>query len=145
MKIHTDTTIQIFRGLTIELGRDLRRYKNKVCSHFHTEETPVEHGRRLRQLVKQAERGEQAGIHADSRRSRIVKKKYNDNTYKHHSLGDYVDAIIRYGSTPSLSSQTVYLHTFVLLNILIVISIVRVKVIIRIPSNCTRGPTNVTM
>jgi hypothetical protein len=61
----------------------------------------------MRRLAKQAEQG---NLINDSRRSRVVKKEYNDNTY---SLGDYADAIIRYGAIPSLSSQTVRLHPFI--------------------------------
>jgi hypothetical protein len=111
MKIHTDISAQIFRGMTTELGRVLRQYKRKVCSHFHTQETPAEYTRRMHRFAKQ---GEQATLNTDNRRSRTVKKEYNDNTYKHHSLGDYVDAIIRFGATPSLSSQTVCHYSFLL-------------------------------
>lgn len=116
MKMHTDISIQILRGLTAELGRVMRQYKRKVCSHFHTQETPTEYNCRMHRLTKQ---GEQSMLNADNRRSRTVKKEYNDNTYKYHSLGDYVDAIIRFGATPSLSSQTVCCHSFVLRQTLI--------------------------
>jgi hypothetical protein len=65
--------------------------------------------------------------------------------YKHHSLGDYLDAIIRFGATPSLSSHTVCVHMFLESVDSGHKSICRVKVIIGTPSNCIRGPTNVTM
>lgn len=108
MHVHIDVGIEIHRGMTSELGRLLRLYKSKVCSHFHTQESPEEHRRRLRRIARQEDQGEHVVIGVDNRRSRTVKKEYSDRTYKHHALGDYPDMIIRLGAIPSLSSQTVW-------------------------------------
>jgi hypothetical protein len=118
MRLHTDTTVAILRGLTSELGRLLQQFKSKVCTSYQTEETPAEHSRRLRRLSRNMGQlgRENADSEADlivhaaassSRRSRTVKKEYNLSTYKLHALGHYADTIIRFGSTTSYSSQTV--------------------------------------
>ena len=112
MPVHTDDTIEILQGLTTELGRLLRQYKSKVCSHFHTEETPEEHGRRMRRMAKKEDRGEQVVLGIDNRRSRTVKKEYSDKTYKLHALGHYINIIIRFGALPSLSYLMVLFHYF---------------------------------
>jgi hypothetical protein len=68
-----------------------------------------------------AKQGEQATLNTDNQHIHTVKNEYDDNTYKHHSLGDYVDAIIRFGATPSLSSQTVCHYSFLLQQRLVLI------------------------
>ena len=37
-------------------------------------------------------------------------KKYNLQTYKHHSLGDYPDTIRQYGTSDSYSMEPVSMH-----------------------------------
>lgn len=107
MRIHTQTTVDVLRALTSELGRLLRQFKSKVCSAYETEETAAEHARRLRRTNKKIKQGEQIDPMVGSRRGRTVKKAFNLSTYKLHALGHYVDTIIRFGSTTSYSSQTV--------------------------------------
>lgn len=48
----------------------------------------------------------------DSDKILRLKKSLNLNTYKNHSLGDYTEAIRRYGTTDSYSTESVFVNLF---------------------------------
>ena len=88
LRIHTDTTLIYFEATTREFGRLMRHFRDRTSDEFDTIELPGENGAR------------KGG--AGSK-----KKKLNLNTYKFHSLRDYVATIRLFGTTDSYSTQVV--------------------------------------
>ena len=91
LRMHTDSTLNLLTAITREFGRLMRQFRDETSNKFHTVEFPHETGAR-----KGGERSSK-------------QKKLNLNTYKFHSLGDYVAAIRRFGTTDSYSTQVVSL------------------------------------
>ena len=89
LRMHTDSTLNLLTAITREFGRLMRQFRDETSNKFHTVEFPRETGAR-----KGGERSSK-------------QKKLNLNTYKFHSLGDYVAAIRRFGTTDSYSTQVV--------------------------------------
>jgi hypothetical protein len=103
--MHTDYTLQILEELTTKLGDQLRFFANETCLAYSTVELPRETAARQRRKAKKAQviapnTKETSG---GARR----KKTFNMNTYKHHALGDYVQAIRTYGTCDSYSTEAV--------------------------------------
>jgi hypothetical protein len=76
--------------------------------------------------------------------SALKPKEFNLNTYKFHSLGDYADAIRRYGTTDSYSTQIVS-KFIVELHDMGNLGISRVNYLIVIPRALTSGPARRNM
>ena len=87
LRVHTDATLNFFEATTREFGRLMQQFRDKTSDEFDTVELPSENG---------AKRGTSS-----------KKKKLNLNTYKFHSLGDYVSTIRLFGTTDSYSTQVV--------------------------------------
>lgn len=85
--MHTDSTLGMLEEATRELGRLMRQFRDRTSEEFDTVELPSETG---------AKKGASSS-----------KKKLNLNTYKFHSLGDYVATIRLFGTTDSYSTQVV--------------------------------------
>ena len=86
-----DSTLDLLGAVTREFGHLMRQFRDKTSDKFHTVELPSEMARK--------------------RGMRSLKKKLNLNTYKFHSLGDYVATIRLFGTTDSYSTQVVSLTT----------------------------------
>ena len=136
LRMHHDLTLDIMEKLTLSLGESLRKFSQTTCAAFKTKELSREYDSRVRRQGKRAQalhlnaqgatsasgsQGQhasedpvdagpplatpaatqpqpEAGCHA---------KALNLNTYKCHSLGDYVHAIRQYGTTDSYSTEPV--------------------------------------
>ena len=85
--MHTDSTLNLLEVATRELGWLMRQFCDKTSDEFNTVELPSE----------------------TSGGASSKKKKLNLNTYKFHSLGDYVVTICFFGTTNSYSTQVVNL------------------------------------
>ena len=48
LRIHTETTLQLFESVTILLGEEMRRFQEKVCSKYPTTDLPREESARGR-------------------------------------------------------------------------------------------------
>lgn len=112
LRLHTTGTITSLSAFTTLLGTMLRRFKNKVCTLYHTRELPREEaarGRRTAALAGQAKGKGRARTTApaNSMSGTSRTKKFNMATYKLHALGDYVAAIIAFGPTDNYSTQVV--------------------------------------
>jgi hypothetical protein len=103
--MHTDYTLQILEEITTKLGDQLRFFANETCSAYSTVELPCETAARLRRKAKNAQ-GIASNTEETSGGTRR-KKTFNMNTYKHHALGDYVQAIRTYGTCDSYSTEAV--------------------------------------
>ena len=102
LRMHTDSTLELLTAVTREFGRLMRQFRDETSKKFHTIEFPRETAAR-----KGGERSSK-------------EKKLNLNTYKFHSLGDYVAAIRRFGTTDSYSTQVVspvFYHPIVYTNV----------------------------
>ena len=93
----------------------LRTFKNTVCSAYPTYELPQEEaarGRRDAAAAKTVPNSEPASSRATQQKAKRMstgrrERKFNLNTYKIHSLGDYAKAIRFFGTTDNYNSQTV--------------------------------------
>ena len=83
------------------LGKCVRTFASRTCSAFNTKELPTEEtARRRRTAPKDPKAAPTTGKGPKT-------KKFNLSTYKLHALGDYVNAIRRFGTTDNYSTQTV--------------------------------------
>jgi len=100
--MHTDHTLKVLEELTAILGHQLRFFSTEICSNYDTLELPKEARARRRRKSKKSptELDETQG----TAQHRVA---YNMDTYKHHALGDYVQAIKTYGTCDSYSTEPV--------------------------------------
>jgi hypothetical protein len=101
LRLHTESTIQHLEGLTTELGKSMRNFRDTTQAAFETFELPKEMGARQRQ--KSGKGKEKAVAGTSGRKPRNL----NLVTYKWHALGDYVRAIRLFGGTDGFSTQVV--------------------------------------
>jgi hypothetical protein len=95
--MHSDITLDILDHQTTILGSELRNFQKKTCGAFDTYELRRETDARHRRAVKKRTSGS----------SGRAKKVFNLQTYKLHSLGDYVATIRMIGTTDSYSTEPV--------------------------------------
>ena len=104
LRLHTDTTLGMLETVAKALCQALRQFATVTCPRYATKELPREVNARLKRQQAHATRGERA----NKTTSNTVKvKRFNLSTYKIHCIPDYPDAIRKYGTTDSYSTQTV--------------------------------------
>jgi hypothetical protein len=105
-------TLRYLKEATRSLGFILRKFAKKTCPSFDTHELPREVNARARRKAGTAAKGRgltgksgkgKEKQQAPSRHSKL----FNLNTYKLSALGEYVSAILQYGTTEGYSTQTV--------------------------------------
>jgi hypothetical protein len=101
MRMHTDTSLSIFKDATVALGHQLRRFAYELCPAYTTTETNQERDSRLRKMNKKAEGGTVTAYGGKR------PKTFNLNTIKFHSIGDYPTHIEQAGTSDSYSTQNV--------------------------------------
>lgn len=112
LRLHTEETLIYLDKLTTALGDQLRKFKKRTCSLFETKELPREVQAREKKKIKKATK-ESAGTPAPepeapaSKSTKRLLREFKLNTYKNHSLGDYVESIRRYGTTDLYSTEAV--------------------------------------
>lgn len=87
LRMHTEGTLKLLEDRTTSFGSLMRQFRNKTFTDFNT-----------------------IGLPKESRKfpsSGRKKRSLNLNTYKFHSLGDYVHTIRLFGSTDNYSTLTV--------------------------------------
>ena len=89
LRMHTDSTLGLLEVTTREFGQLMRQFRDRTSDEFNTVELPRKKGTK------------KGGGHSSK------KKTLNLNTYKFHSLGDYVKTIRLFGTTDSYSTQVV--------------------------------------
>jgi hypothetical protein len=96
LRMHHDKTLDIMDTVAISLGEELRAFNQKTCPAFNTKELRREYHARMHRTdnTPTGKNGRQA-------------KTLNLNTYKFHSLGDYVTTIRTFGTMESYSTETV--------------------------------------
>ena len=115
--MHSDFTLDILDKLTTEIGDAFRFFSDEICPAYATYELPREIEARKRREAKKTGKSiegtstaahPKVEVHAKGPKM----KTYNMNTYKHHSLGDYMDEIRERGTTDSYSTEPVSLLVF---------------------------------
>ncbi|KAF7307251.1 hypothetical protein MIND_00518800 [Mycena indigotica] len=96
LRMHTDHTLNHLDMLTSQLGTLMRDFQQTTCTAFRTRELPREARHRHDQALA-------SGSKTSS--STPKSKAFNLNTYKWHSLGDYVQSIRLFGPTDIYSTQ----------------------------------------
>jgi hypothetical protein len=118
LRLHTKDTLKIMKRLTSRLGVALREFA-KLTEGLDIRETPKEYASRRKKY-------ESNKAKSTTKRKRKVAESPDDpstgdgrrkchlnlDTYKMHSLGDYVRSIQEYGTTDSYSTQIVSLIIF---------------------------------
>jgi hypothetical protein len=105
--MHTDTTLATLDEETTTLGDQLRNFESKICPSYRTHELKREAAARMRRQGA-AKAGSTSSVGGDKKDREP--KTFNLQTYKAHSLGDYVATIRNFGTTDSYSSQLVSFH-----------------------------------
>jgi hypothetical protein len=100
--MHTDHTLKILDATTISLGQQFRVFVNTTCSAFDTRELDREANARKRRKAKEPG----ANLNNTTTTSRR-RKKFNLETYKYHSLGDYRAMIEMFGTCDSYTTEVV--------------------------------------
>ena len=108
--MHTDVTLDIMDDVTTSLGSIVREFQTTVCSAYQTSELPREEAARHCREAKQA--GKSSKPLTQAQMGTTVPKaqpkvELNLETYKFHSLGDYVEAIRYGGTTDSYTTEVV--------------------------------------
>ena len=103
--MHTDYTLEFLEEATTKLGDQLRLFARDICSKYNTVELPREAAARRRRKSKNSPIS--APNVQETTEGTRRKKTFNMNTYKHHALGDYVEAIRTFGTCDSYSTEAV--------------------------------------
>ena len=108
LRMHTDSTLNVFSQVTTALGNTLRTFQEQTCSVFPTRELQREQTARLRRRAKNTVTAK-PGLSNPKPQNNCARlpKKLNLRTYKFHSLGDYHYTIWRFGTIDSYSTQPV--------------------------------------
>jgi hypothetical protein len=107
LRMHTEATLAILDEETTILGDQLRHFESDTCATFTTRELKREAKARERHMSTKS--GRRASSHGGGQRDSGERrsKSFNLQTYKFHSLGDYVSTIKRYGTTDSYTTALV--------------------------------------
>lgn len=104
LRLHTDYSLDVFRGLTTAFTRQIRHFATKVCPQFDTVETRFERAAIIR---AEATKVKNKNSQASTQGRKQIAKHFNINTPKFHSIVHYPDNIAKYGTTDSYSTQMV--------------------------------------
>jgi hypothetical protein len=104
LRLHTETTLHLLDHSTTRLGQCLRRFQMETCAAYNTKELPREEAARGRRKAAMAAKGK-GRDKADQTPKAPKGRKFNLNTFKLHSLGDYVQAIRAYGAADNFTTQ----------------------------------------
>ncbi|KAG2063716.1 hypothetical protein BDR04DRAFT_1131029 [Suillus decipiens] len=101
LRMHSDLTLQIMDQVTSALGQQFCHFKATVCAGYVTHELRLEVEHCAQHLAKQAMKQKTAHWYQGVKRCKV----FNFQTYKFHTLGDYVSTIRRYGTSDSFSTE----------------------------------------
>jgi hypothetical protein len=112
LRMHTDITLNIMDDLTTTLGDVAREFQQTVCSALNAKSLPREVEAAGRRQAKKSAKSPTSAKDEPSKATQgnqepRPRKGYSLNTYKFHSLGDYVETIRRYGTTDSYTTEVV--------------------------------------
>ncbi|KAI0028545.1 hypothetical protein K488DRAFT_89647 [Vararia minispora EC-137] len=105
LRMHTSTSLSVLDHATVHLGKALHYFANVTCAAFDTVETDGEYQAPCRAENRRNARTVGTSQAQSTGNSGKQKKTFNLDTYKLHSLGDYVPTIRGVGTTDSYSMQ----------------------------------------
>ena len=103
--LHTDTTIEMLKGLTCSFGFLIYHFANKICILYDARELLKEEVVHAWHWAKKVKHGDAPALTTPLKGA--LKKCFNLLTYKLHTMGDYVYHIIQFGTTDLYSTQMV--------------------------------------
>lgn len=118
LRLHTTSTMGFLKEMTRSLGFALRKFRKTTCSFFHTNELPKEEAARARRKAKAPKSSTTKKAQLGNLKSKSeairgrLKKVFSLFTYKLSALGDYIWAILLYGTTDGYSTQIVSFNSF---------------------------------
>ncbi|EUC58746.1 hypothetical protein RSOL_274000 [Rhizoctonia solani AG-3 Rhs1AP] len=98
LRLHSDRTIAIFRDATKELCAELRAFARYTSGYNHLETRKEKEARQRRE-------SQRLGPAQAQSNKQSTRKGFSLDTYKVHSIVDYILAILEYGTTDSYSTQ----------------------------------------
>jgi len=108
LRMHHDDTLETLDQVTTTLGEKLRAFSEQTCPVFATKELHREFNTRVRRQTEGVTTSDETAPSDSHRKGNArLPKTLNLNTYKLHSLGDYVATIRKYGTTDSYSTEPV--------------------------------------
>jgi hypothetical protein len=112
LRMHTDTTLNFLDSSTTRLGQFLRSFMKATAKEYVTKDLPSEEAVRGRRKANKAAKGTGGSTDQGHRRSGQQTsgpkvRYFNFQTYKLHALGDYVEAIRKFGTSDNYSTQPV--------------------------------------
>jgi hypothetical protein len=110
LRMHSTSTLNVFDGVTKNLGQLLRRFNDHVCPKYNTCETPSELKKRASRNASEAakKKSQQPANLKAAEKAGPTKRNFNLAAYKPHALGHYSSWIRRFGTSDSYSTQTVW-------------------------------------
>ncbi|KJA26033.1 hypothetical protein HYPSUDRAFT_105527, partial [Hypholoma sublateritium FD-334 SS-4] len=114
LRQHTELSLQVLESVTIRLGGLLRKFWDTTSEAFDAKELNREVAARVRRSSKKSTSSSTSSstqkasepTSAFGKQSKVL----NLNTYKDHSLGDYVEMIRRNGTVDSYSTEAMELE-----------------------------------
>ncbi|KJA15800.1 hypothetical protein HYPSUDRAFT_148660 [Hypholoma sublateritium FD-334 SS-4] len=111
LRQHTDLSLAVLESATVQLGKLLRKFQADTCSAYDTRELDREMAARVRQTASNsATTAPKPATLKPTKSAGRQHKTLNLNTYKDHSLGDYVESIRRHGTVDSYSTESMELE-----------------------------------
>ncbi|KJA21107.1 hypothetical protein HYPSUDRAFT_141225, partial [Hypholoma sublateritium FD-334 SS-4] len=115
LRQHTDLSLAILEEATDCLGEVLRDFQKTTCAAYDTRELKREMTARIRKTANKISTNKSNSkstttVSTASAATGRLRKMLNLNTYKDHSLGDYVESIRRNGTVDSYSTELIELE-----------------------------------
>ena len=101
--MHTDDSLALLQKSVRALGDQLCHFQSDICTTFTIHELPKEAVQQQRREMVDLT----AGLQKKEACSSLLPKTFNLDTYKIHTLGDYVPKIRMFGTTDSYTTQVV--------------------------------------
>ncbi|KJA26291.1 hypothetical protein HYPSUDRAFT_133110, partial [Hypholoma sublateritium FD-334 SS-4] len=110
LRQHTELSLHVLESITAQLGRLLRNFRDTTSEAFETKELKREVAARMRRSSKKPTSSTDTSPTQTALNPEKRNKGLNLNTYKNHSLGDYVEMIRRNGTIDSYSTEAMELE-----------------------------------
>lgn len=113
LRQHTELSLEVLKSVTIRLGGLLRNFRDTTREGFNTKELNREVSARVRKATKKSATAAATKSSLTEGASNLKtnfgkqSRVLNLNTYKDHSLGDYVEMIRQNGTVDSYSTEMV--------------------------------------
>jgi hypothetical protein len=108
LHLYTEDSLDSFRGLTTVFTKQIWYFANKICPHFDMVKTPSECATSIRTEAARVRKRKPRHSHLTSTQgAKWMAKDFTIATVKFHSIVHYPNAIARYGTTDSYSTQMV--------------------------------------